>query len=160
VGESSGICNTFIAWEVKGTGKKVAFRKDKPPRQKPPKGARVVELSPAEASFMFRCLDRNQWPVFILDPPYARAGMMKALRERDSRDRTKRDALPDAAELASQAEQKRAAERAEMEPLIQRRAELYGEDVAAVRDEIDKRGMGHSVNMTVLKTQIWRKEGR
>ena len=155
---SSGICNTFIAWEVKGTGKKVAFRKDNPPRQKPPKSARVVELSPAEASFMFRCLDRNQWPAFILDPPYRRASMMSALRDRDGKDRAERDARPDAASLARQEEDKRAAERAERAPLVARLAELAGQTVEDVRARVERTGMSHSTMMTGLKTRIFRAE--
>ena len=156
--DASGICNTFIAWEVKGSGKKVAFRKDKPPRQKPPKHARVVELSPAEASFMFRCLDRDQWPDFILAKPFERAFRMKMYAERDVRDRAERDNRPTADELARQVEARSAAERAERAPLVARFAELTGKTVEAVRAQVESTGLPHTTMKVGLEAKIFRAE--
>lgn len=156
--KSSGICNTYIAWEVKGTGKRVMFRKDKPPREKPPKGAKVVELSPAEASFMWRCVRKDYRPGFVLATPGARANWMSAQSESDAWDCAERDNRPTADELARQHEIRSSAERAELEPLIQRYAELSGEDAADICDWIDKRGMPHRVNLVGLQNKIWRKE--
>jgi hypothetical protein len=134
----------------------VAFRKDNPPRQKPPKHARVVELTPAEASFMFRCLGRDQWPGFILEKPWPRSYMMRVLKRHDARDRAKRDARPDAVSLADREEAKRAAERAEREPLVARLAELTGESVEDVRTRVEFGGSPHAVILPVLKTRIAR----
>jgi hypothetical protein len=152
--KSSGICNTFIAWEVKGSGKKVAFRKDKPPRHKPPKRARVIELSPVEASFMFRCLDQAGYGAFVLAKPFERASRMKMYAKHDARDRAKRDNRPTADELASRAEARNAAERTEREPLVQRWAELLGQDVDAVRQRVERIGTPHDSRMVWLKHKI------
>jgi hypothetical protein len=158
--DSPGICNTFIAWEVgkKGSGKLVAFRKDNPPRQKPPKHARIVELTPAEASFMFRCLDKDQMPGFILEKPWPRSVWMRTYGDRDVRDRAERDSRPDAVSLAEREEAKRVAERAEREPLVQRWAELLGEDVDTVRQRVDRQTCGRDAILTWLKFKVYQAE--
>ena len=163
--ESSGMCNTFMVWKSKSTGKTVHFRTDKPSRQTPPKHAKKIILSPAEASFMFRLLSPREQPGFLLASNARRQYMMDKLDGPGARaEREARRAAQEeyAKELARQAEARPGAERAELEPLITRYCELKGEDAAAVRDQIERIGKttdhAHQSRMTSLKMNIWRLE--
>lgn len=133
VGKSSGMCNTYTFWTVKGSGTWVYFRADKPPRQTPPKWATTVTLSPDEARFMWKHLHRNQHVSFLRASKTVRSNMMAHHDRPDARAEREADQAGKEAYERQQAAQ-RARYREERAPLVARYAELSGRDSDAIEN--------------------------
>lgn len=131
---SPGMCNTYTYWQVKRSGNWVYFRADKPSRQTPPKSAKQVTLSPAEAKFMWSHLPTRHDHVGFLKSSKAARQFMMAHHDRPDA-RAEREAWQARKEeYAKKQETQRAAEHSERAPLVARYAELYGQDPEDVEE--------------------------